>query len=573
MNAQGKTNITDEELSPTVDEYNRLLTENQKLKADLAQITQQLPRLRQLIEYSADAMILHDSSGMIVDCNQYGAEMLAMDRDDVYEAPLTRFLGDLTHLMFEQIDEKPEGTRAKFMGSLLRNDDVSLPIEIHITAFTSNGERLYVSSIRDVSDRLQLASELSDMQTKLTLANVELSRANQRLSHMATLKDQFLANMSHELRTPLNAVLGLSEALQEEVYGPITPKQRESLQTIFQSGEHLLDLINDILDLSKIEADKMELHLENISIKEICNQVIPLVKSQANAKEQRLHFSCLGNVDIIQVDPRRMKQILINLLSNAVKFTPKGGNVGIEITAFDIENKISITVWDTGKGIADNQRELLFEPFVQLDGDFARYHEGTGLGLALVSRLVEMHDGRIDLQSEVNKGSRFTIHLPLRNEGGVQNSDNNVQYTDKLNIEQHSNIPISPNTVSKTRILIIEDTPENIPHVQDYLERQGYQIDIAVDGLKGVAKAQELLPDIILMDIQMPDINGFEAIEILRNQEQTQNILIIATTALAMDNDRQLCMDAGADAYLAKPYGLKELEALINDLYSRAKDN
>jgi PAS domain S-box-containing protein len=547
--------------------YLKLISENERLTQDIARIAQQLPRLRQLIEYSADAVILHDADGIIVDCNQRAAEMLAMERDDVYEEKLTHFLGDLPQIMFEQCDAKPEGTRDKFIGALLRHDDVSVPVEIHITAFSSNGERLYVSSIRDISDRLQQESDLSESQNKLSLANVELSRANSRLSHMATLKDQFLANMSHELRTPLNAVMGLSEALQEEVYGSLTDKQRESLQTIYHSGQHLLELINDVLDLSKIEADKMELQFESTNLEDLSRQCLPLVKPQATDKEQTLHFSVSGDVGQINADPRRIKQVLINLLSNAIKFTPGGGDIGIKIVANEQESTVSIAVWDTGKGIPEEQLEILFEPFVQLERHFVREHEGTGLGLALVSRLVEMHGGHIELKSNVDEGSRFTIILPM-NVGGcitetqlLMDSDSDVTGLTALDA-----VDGMEKVATNTRVLIVEDTEDCVSHVKHYLEKIGYQVDVAVNGLDGVDKATVLLPDITLMDIQMPGIDGFEAIRRLRANERTKNLHIIATTALAMEKDKQRCFDAGADAYLSKPLSLKTLGAMISEI-------
>ena len=544
------------------DEQQRLIQENARLKRDLENIAKQLPHLRQLIEYSADAMVLHDDEGNVVDCNQRGAQMLGVARDQVYEQNLSHFLGNLIHIMLEHIAQLPTGTCEKFVGTLLRDDNTSTPVEIHITAFEAGGRRLHVSSMRDISDRLKNEHALREIQTRLAHTNVELCRVNDRMARMARMKDQFLANMSHELRTPLNAVLGLSEALMEEVYGPLTPKQRESLQTVQQSGQHLLELINDVLDLSKIEAERVELDIADVDVEGLCHQVLRLVKSQANTHRQRLHFSSNGSISTIKADAKRLKQILLNLLSNAVKFTPDGGEAGIELDLLPDENAVRLTVWDTGIGVPADKHELLFEPFVQLDGDLARQHAGTGLGLALVSRLTEMHGGRIELESATGRGSRFKVILPVGKPADITTHRQSAAAVNQPYAKTDTNETTA--TDEKATVLIIEDNPANINHVRDYLIARGFRVETAVSGLDGINKAWELLPDVVLMDIQMPGINGYEAVERLREDERTKDLHIIALTALAMPEDRLRCLNAGANDYLSKPYGLKALEAMIN---------
>jgi PAS domain S-box-containing protein len=545
-------------------EYLNLAAENAQLKRELDNITRQLPHLRQLIEYAADALILHDDQGMIVDCNQRCAEMFALPREDLYEQNLSHFLGNLTHIMLERVGQLSVGVREKFIGTLLRDDHTSIPVEIHITAFQTGGSRLHVSSLRDISDRLKSENALRETQTKLSHTNVELCRANERLEHLANMKDQFLANMSHELRTPLNAVLGLSEALMEDIYGPLTPKQRESLHIIQQSGQHLLDLINDILDLSKIQADRMSLDIIDVDLDSLSQQVMRLVRSQASTRRQRLHFSSDGAQGMIKGDPKRLKQIVLNLLSNAVKFTPEGGEVGIEIRYRDEDDKVCLTVWDTGIGIPVDQWDLIFEPFVQLDGDLARQHAGTGLGLSLVARLTEMHGGRMEIDSAPGRGSRFTVILPgPRSLHAVQTTveiDRPAVANERLSMER---MPVAGG-----KILIVEDNAANITHVRDYLQNRGFHVVTAGNGLDGIEAATQLLPDVVLMDIQMPGIDGLEAIARLRRDPRTEKLYIVALTALAMTEDRARCLEAGADAYLSKPFSLKELETLITQFTS-----
>ena len=541
-------------------EHIHLVAENARLKRELDNVTRQLPHLRQLIEYAADALILHDDQGLIVDCNQRCAEMFALPREDLYEQNLSHFLGNLIHIMLERVGQRPAGIREKFIGSLLRDDDTSIPVEIHITAFQADGRRLHVSSLRDISDRLKSENALREVQAKLAHTNVELCRANERLEHLAHMKDQFLANMSHELRTPLNAVLGLSEALMEDIYGPLTPKQRESLQIIQQSGQHLLDLINDILDLSKIQADRMSLDIVDVDLDSLSQQVMRLVRAQASARRQHLHFSSNGLPGIIKGDPKRLKQILLNLLSNAVKFTPEEGEVGVEIHYHADDHTVRLTVWDSGIGIPADQQDLIFEPFVQLDGDLARQHAGTGLGLSLVARLTEMHGGRMEMDSTPDHGSRFTIVLP----GPCSpHASPAMAESDRSAAAAHNHPATEHTPGSGGKVLIVEDNAANITHVRDYLHSRGFDVVTAGNGLDGIDAAAQLLPDVILMDIQMPGIDGFEAIARLRRDRRTEKLFIVALTAMAMAEDRARCLEAGADAYLSKPFSLKELETLI----------
>ena len=255
------------------------------------------------------------------------------------------------------------------------------------------------------AERESLAERVKERTQELELVNRELSRASR-------LKDEFLANMSHELRTPLNAVLGSTEILIDGTFGAITEQQKIYLGLIQDSGYHLLDLINDILDLSKIEAGKLELSLMPVDIQFICETSLQFVRQEIQKKRQRLktHFDL--SVTSITADERRLKQVLVNLLSNAVKFTPLDGHIGLEVVGREAEGCVDIIVWDTGIGIADEDLQHLFNPFEQLDGKLSRQQEGTGLGLALVLRLVKLHQGTISVESKVGQGSRFVVSLP-----------------------------------------------------------------------------------------------------------------------------------------------------------------
>ena len=238
----------------------------------------------------------------------------------------------------------------------------------------------------------------------------ELERANRELTRAARSKDEFLANMSHELRTPLTAVLGMTEALRDRVYGELNDKQLRALETVERSGAHLLALINDILDISRIEAGKLELEILPVSLARVCEAGLRMVRGPAEKKRVTLVSRLEADPGAFPADERRLRQILVNLLSNAVKFTPEGGMVTLTV-AGDSE-RIRFSVRDTGIGIAPEDMERIFEPFTQLDGGFSRFQEGTGLGLALVRRLIHLHGGDLSVESEPGEGSVFTVALP-----------------------------------------------------------------------------------------------------------------------------------------------------------------
>jgi PAS domain S-box-containing protein len=266
-------------------------------------------------------------------------------------------------------------------------------------------------------------NEREKIEKALRASSVELNAANAKLAKALRAKDEFLANMSHELRTPLNAILGKSEILQEGIHGQLTEKQASSLQVIEQSGRHLLELINDILDMAKIEAEKVTLDIQTVPLDTLCESSLQFVRQMAHKKQIKLQASIDHSLTSCQGDERRLKQILINLLSNAVKFTPAEGEVGLNILNDAAREAVQFQVWDTGIGIAAEDMDKLFKPFVQLDSSLARSHDGTGLGLSLVHRLTELHGGTISVESQVGVGSCFTVTLPQNflNNPGVEN--------------------------------------------------------------------------------------------------------------------------------------------------------
>jgi signal transduction histidine kinase len=402
---------------------------------------------------------------------------------------------------------------------------------------------------------------------KIFQTNANLEAMNSKLLQATRLKDEFLATMSHELRTPLNAILGMSEALQEEVFGTLNERQIKSLRTIKRSGKHLLSLINDILDVSKIEAGKLELEIATTRVSDLCNSSLIFIKQLAFDKKIKVNLQLPPGVGNIAVDERRFRQVLINLLSNAVKFTPISGSITLSVYREDLEDNedglgwIEFIVTDTGIGISDVDQKKLFQPFVQLDSSLNRQYNGTGLGLTLVKQIVQLHDGTVDLHSEINHGSCFTIRLPSK---VLLKEDESFLL---MPFDELATYPLltEENYPTSSLILLAEDNEANINTFSSYLTAKGYYIISAENGLEAIKLAKSYIPDLILMDIQMPQMNGLEAINSIRQDPQLAHIPIIALTALAMNGDRERCLDIGANDYLAKPVQLRQLNFKIQE--------
>jgi PAS domain S-box-containing protein len=411
--------------------------------------------------------------------------------------------------------------------------------------------------VQQIADKLAIAIQQADLfkrlqqkQEKLTQTNEALALSNEDLARATRLKDEFLANMSHELRTPLTAILGMSEALQENTFGEINPGQEKAIKLIEKSGNHLLSLINDILDLSKIEAGKFELKLASTSIQNLCENSIIFVRQMAFTKNIELQTHIAENIDPIRVDELRIRQSLINLLSNAIKFTPPSGKV---ILSVELEEKeILFSVTDTGIGISSNDLNKLFQPFIQIDSSLNRQYAGTGLGLVLVERIITKHGGRVAVTSRVGEGSCFTLRLPYvpsPREFAPERLGTSSSSTSGINF---------PLTVSPL-ILLADDNEANRQTLEDYLTNKGYRILLAYNGREALGMAQNHQPDLILMDIQMPEMDGLEATKLIRSDPAIAHIPIIALTALALPGEADRCLAAGCDEYLAKPVRFKLL--------------
>ncbi|MBD0343415.1 MAG: response regulator, partial [Coleofasciculus sp. Co-bin14] len=670
------TFLTDITERKQVEEEIKRLNENLKRRA-----VELETRYQQIVELAEEGIWVVDAQAKTTYVNHAMARMLGYTEEEMLGRPMFDFMDWLDRqIANSNIGGRKQGIAEKHEFKLRAKDGKTIWTYMSTShVLDESGKVLWSCAlVYDITERKQAEEQLRESTERISLANAELARATR-------LKDEFLASMSHELRTPLNAILGLAEALQEEVYGSLTEKQRRSLCTIEQSGKHLLELITEILDLSKIESGKMELQFTPVSLDSLCESSLTFVKQQAYHKSINLNFKMGDGLEEAELDERRIRQLLVNLLSNAVKFTPEGGEVWLGVEADPDSEILQFKVIDTGIGIAAENIDKLFKPFVQLDSSLSRRYAGTGLGLALVRRIAELHGGSITLESEVGHGSCFTVTLPWKQPDRnlvseqeqtelelptlqqaliVEDSDaaakHIARYLGELGCAAHihpqgegaveavlrvdpeviildlllpnlsgwevleqlkadpqtQNIPVlvisvmdersrakelgaseyllkpisrqqlqsalrkvlstAPQQSGNTALVVMSQTPRhsplvllaedneaNISTMMDYLQIQGYQVSVARNGVEAVQQAKQHKPDLILMDIQMPEMDGLEATYRIRSEADLAAIPIIAITALAMPGDRERCLAAGAVDYLTKPVSLKQLVNII----------
>jgi PAS domain S-box-containing protein len=390
--------------------------------------------------------------------------------------------------------------------------------------------------VTDVTERKRAEEEKRKFMDRLAASNQELELRNREVERVTKLKSKFLASMSHELRTPLNAIVGFSDLLAEGTPGDLNDKQKRFVNHIKQGSAHLLQLINDILDLSKIEAGQLDLRCEDFQIKTALPEVLSTIRPLAMAKNIQIEQK-MENDQHVYADRVRFKQILYNLLSNAVKFTPKAGR--IDIDCHGDGDSVCISVTDSGVGIRAEDQAVIFEEFRQVEGPAGTTQEGTGLGLAITKRLVEQQGGRISLKSEFGKGSRFTFTLPAGSRGAE---------TPLVNEPPSPSIVIGESR-GKPLILVVDDEVTARELLATYLSPE-YRIAMAESGEEAVKQARHLRPDAITLDVMMPGGNGFETLAALKKAPETANIPIIIVSIV---DQKQGGFALGAVDYLIKP--------------------
>lgn len=419
----------------------------------------------------------------------------------------------------------------------------------------------------------QRSLEKADVENEVLFEQVEaqveeLAEKNEELGRLDKLKDEFLANTSHELRTPLHGIIGLAESLIEGATGVLPEKTKTSLAMIASSGKRLANLVNDILDFSKLINKEIKLERKPTDVHGLTNMVLTLSQSLIVNKPLELHNEIDAQVPLVLGDDNRVQQILYNLVGNAIKFTQKGR---VTVSAEVQGEFLLITVKDTGIGIAPDVQERIFESFEQADGSIDREYSGTGLGLSVTKQLVELHQGRIWVESEVYEGSRFSFTLPLATEEAAEVERGVNQeiallkpYLERSAVDMLMEQPLSFSLNGTSRILVVDDEPVNLQVLENHLALQNYTITKAVNGIQ----ALELLNseqsfDLILLDVMMPRMSGFEVCEALREMYTTYQLPIIMLTAKDQVADVVMGFQVGANDYVTKPFAKDELLARI----------
>ena len=511
-------------------------------------------RLGDFLEAAPDAILEVDTQGRLTFVNAAAERLFGYDRDEL--------IGKLIEeLLAEGLREVHARHRAKYyahpvtrpMGTGLelsaqRKDGSIVPVEISLSPVHVNNGLRVAAIVRDVSDRksaeeklraldARLTVELSETNRQLELRNREVERANR-------LKSEFLASISHELRTPLHTIIGFSELLAEEVEGPLNDRQRRFLGHIHKDAQHLMELINDILDLSKIEAGRIELHPEAVEVSAALENALAGIRPISEAKA----IEIANRVDpgiFAYVDAVRFREIFSNLLSNAVKFTPEGGKIRIDLRTSGSFARICVS--DTGIGIAPEEHTRIFEKFYQAGSTTRGVREGTGLGLAITKNLVDLHGGTISVESDLGQGSRFQFTVPLA--------------------DAESGRPMDARR-EKPLVLIVENEPSARELMVGYLEPRDYQTVTAASVEEGLVKVRDLNPDAITLDLLFPGQNGWHMLSELRRKPETAALPVIVVSVL---DEEASALASGASAYLTKPVKKDVLLRTMKQLMSRAR--
>jgi PAS domain S-box-containing protein len=535
-------------------------------------------KYRELVENLNEGIWIIDKDSKTIFINQIMANMLGYTLEEMPEKHLFSYM-DIESLTIcsDKIENCKKGISGQYESKFIRKDGTDLYTTVMLSPLLDDDGKFkgIVFCVADITKlkhmEIALKKEKSLLSKKVADQTAELINANFELMRADRLKDEFLANMSHELRTPLTTILGMSEALQKNVYGMLNEKQLQCLQLIKDRGDHLLNLINDILDITRINSGKLELEIQDIIVSSICHTSLQFIMQEARKKKLDVITNIDSSASVMQGDAIRLKQMLVNLLSNAVKFTHNGGKIGLEVKG-DIENQqIHFTIWDTGIGIRQEDMGKLFRAFTQLDGSLSRQYPGTGLGLALISKIAELHNGKISVESEVNVGSRFTISLPWRVSIDSMKSSENSRSTDLMEILSMPLTQRQKPEMTGSLIMLVEDDKSITRLISDFLSYIGYQIISIEDGKDVIEKLKDRRPNLVLMDISLPGINGFDLIRIIRSDGVLSDIPIIALTGLAMQGDRERCIHAGANDYMSKPLKLDSLLKAIDTQLNRIK--
>ena len=476
-------------------------------------------RYRGLLETVPDAIVMVDNTGRIVLINTQAEALFGYRREELIGKPIEILLPERfrqSHVEHRTRYFAEPKTRTMGAGLELfacQKDGSEFPVEISLSPLTTDEGTFAMSAIRDITDRKTLQEELRKK-------NDGLKQQNRLIQQASRLKSEFLANMSHELRTPLNGIIGFAELMHDERVGPLSSDHKEYLHDILTSGRHLLQLINDVLDLSKVEAGKMEFVPERADPQILVGEVCEIVRTLAAKKRIRLSIECDSTLAPVETDVRSLKQILYNYISNALKFTPHGGAVTVRVAAHGPDH-FRIDVEDNGTGIRREDLQRLFLEFQQLDPSRSKEHTGTGLGLALTKKIVEAQGGEVGVHSKFGKGSNFYAILPRVFAAPVPMTEESKGEGKHLAA-----------TAGAPLILVVEDDAGDRASIASALRSSGYAVETVATGAEALVRCREQRFEAITLDIMLPDMSGRAVLEKIRERGLNGNTPVIVVTLL-----------------------------------------